>query len=173
MEEGIYTLLIVGWSRRRYYSFRMLTSPRLRLEPGYSNRRAVESSSATRSRSAHGTAGQRVNFDSISATTAQANWRLMSPADQATASSSINSDLGDAILPLTGPYWLLVEGTADSLAPLSFQFAATDHSDTPVPASGLGEVKTGNIAADQQITNSFAGPAGLWVLRQPDRTTQA
>ena len=174
LEDGTYTLLIDGLAAATGdYSFRLLDlAAASALSMTIPTSGQLNPSSATEAYQLNGTAGQRVNLDSISATTAQANWRLMSPADQAIASASINSDLGDAILPLTGPYWLLVEGTADSLAPLSFQFAATDHSDTPVPASGLGEVKTGNIAADQQITNSFAGPAGLWVyFDSQDRTS--
>ena len=110
-----------------------------------------------------GTAGQRLNFDNISATQSQATWRLVGPSLQTLISRGVTTDLGDVVLPETGTYWLLVEGTSDSVAPLQYQFVATDRSDAPVTVSDLGIVRSGTIAAGQMDTNTFTAPAGLWV----------
>ena len=69
----------------------------------------------------NGVAGQRLSFNSLSATVNQANWRLLGPANQVVAgAANITADLPDVVLPVTGNYVLLVEGTPMRLLRCSF-----------------------------------------------------
>src|SRR2546430_14489614 len=84
----------------------------------------------------NGAAGQRVTLDSISASASEAQWFLYSPSDQNLVSGNILTDLGEKVLPTTGTYCLVVQGTGISASPLSYQVKLTDALDPPVAVSG-------------------------------------
>lgn len=166
LENGLYTLVVDGSvAAVGDFQFRLLdlaASAPLNLGPATTV--TLNPSTATQVYQFNGTAGQRLNFDSVSATVNQANWRLVGPANQVVAgSANITADLANVVLPVTGNYLLLVEGYTVAAAPLQFQFTATDLSEAPVAVSGLGIVREGTLAAGQAVTNTFTAPAGLWV----------
>src|SRR6185295_4703208 len=99
-----------------------------------------------------GQLGQRFHFTSVSASASQANWRLVGPADQTLVSRNITTDLGDVVLPATGVYVVLIEGTVDNPLPLTYQLSVSDVSEPAVAVSGLGAVVAGSITAGQRLT---------------------
>ena len=166
LENGVYTLVVDGSGPAvGDFRFRLLdlaASAPLNLGP--TTTVTLNPSTAAQVYQYNGVAGQRLIFDSLSATVNQANWRLVGPANQVVAgSANITADFPDVVLPVTGNYVLLIEGYTDAAAPLQFQFTVSDHSDSPVAVSGLGVVREGTIAAGQAVTNTFTAPAGLWV----------
>ncbi|MBL9172589.1 MAG: hypothetical protein JNL10_03555 [Verrucomicrobiales bacterium] len=166
LENGLYTLVVDGSGAAvGDFRFRLLDlAAAAPLSVGPVTSGTLSPSTATQAYQYNGTAGQRLNFESLSATANQANWRLVGPANQVVAgSASITADLPKVLLPVTGNYVLLVEGYAESAAPLQFQFTVTNQSDVPVAVSGLGILREGAIAAGQSVTNTFTAPAGLWV----------
>jgi hypothetical protein len=172
-ESGAYTLIVSGsGAGTGTYQFRILdlaNAPALSLTAATSGQ--LNPASSTDMYQLNGKAGQRLNLKSISATSNQAGWRVVSAANQTLASTSLTANLGDVVLPISGPCWVLVEGTADSITPLSYQFSAIDDSDATVAVGGLGDVRSGTLAAGQQDTFTFTAPAGLWVYYDSqDRT---
>ncbi|MFO1460363.1 MAG: hypothetical protein U1G08_13260 [Verrucomicrobiota bacterium] len=166
IENGIYTLVVDGSGPTvgdfRFRILDLAASAPLTLGP--TTTVTLNPSTAAQAYQYNGVAGQRLSFNSLSATVNQANWRLLGPANQVVAgAANITADLPDVVLPVTGNYVLLVEGYTDAVAPLQFQFTASEHSDAPVAVSGLGVVRVGTIAAGQAVTNTFTAPAGLWV----------
>ncbi len=172
-QTGAYTLVIDGLNATTgNYGFRLIdlaSAPALSLGSVTSGQLNPASSSAIYQ--FNGAAGQRINFKNISTTANQATWRVVGPANQPFGGVSINSDIGDIVLPATGPYWLLCEGVSDNAAPLGFQFLATDKSDAPVTVTNLGDIRSGNLSGGQQDTLTFTAPAGTWVYYDAmDRT---
>lgn len=165
-ENGQYTLLVDGsGASLGDFRFRILdlaAAPPLALTGTLTGSLNPSTSAALYQH--NGVAGQRIQFDNLSATLNQANWRLVGPANQNIAGPiNLTSDLGSVLLPVTGLYVLLVEGYSDNVAPLQFQFTAVSQTDTPVATTGLGVVREGTIAAGQSVTHAFTAPAGLWV----------
>jgi hypothetical protein len=120
----------------------------------------------------NGTKGQRITFDSISVTGNDAAWRLVGPANETLVQGSIQTDLSSVTLPETGVMTLLIEGTAENVAPLNYRVRLADASDVPVAASGLNVVINGTLTAGLPKTNTFNGPAGLWIYFDTlDRTS--
>ncbi len=79
-----------------------------------------------------GTAGQRLNFDSLAAATG-ANWRLFDPSNGQVPGSGISAGADFvAFLQTTGTYLLEIEG--NSASTVSYNFNVTDVSD-PAPAA--------------------------------------
>lgn len=111
----------------------------------------------------NGTKGQRISFDSLSATASDANWRLISPANVILATGNIVTDLPRVVLPQTGAMVLLIEGTAENVTPLNYQVQLADASEAPVATTGLGTIVAGNVAAGTPVTNKFTASAGLLV----------
>ncbi|MBI4327311.1 MAG: hypothetical protein HY674_18915, partial [Chloroflexi bacterium] len=109
-----------------------------------------------------GTAGQRLKFESHSPSATGASWRLVAPGNQVLLSStSISADLGAVVLPVTGTYLLLVEGTVDGTTAQDYQVLASLVSNPAGTASGFGTVKSGALAAEETATFTFTAPAGL------------
>jgi len=166
LENGLYTVLIDGnGAVIGDFRFRILDlAAAASLDLTGTTSGTLNPANSTVAYQINATAGQRLNFENQSATLNLANWRLVGPANQnVLPPASITTDLGEVVLPVTGTYWLLVEGYSDNATPLQYQFNASNHSDTPVAVSGLGTVRDGTLAAAQQDTNTFTAPAGLWV----------
>lgn len=166
LENGLYTLLIDGnVATTGDFRFRILDlATAAPLVLGGNTAGTLNPANAAVAYQINGTAGQRLNFDNVSATLNLAYWRLIGPANQVLVGyTAITSDIGDVVLPVTGTYWLLVEGYSDNVTPLQYQFIASNKSDAPVAVAGLGVVRNGTLAAGQQDTNTFTAPAGLWV----------
>lgn len=109
-----------------------------------------------------GTRGKRVNLQSISAAANQAQWQLLTPANAVLASGQISQSLGTVTLPMDGPYFVLVSGTASGATPLGFQFRLSDVSDAPPGATtGFATAHSGTISSGQTNAFSVTGPAGL------------
>jgi hypothetical protein len=111
-----------------------------------------------------GTAGQRLDLDSIAADSTNANWSLIGTANQVLSSANIQSNHGsDVLLPAAGTYALLISGGADNAATLDYTVRVSDVSDAPVAPSGFGTVQIGTIVGGQEDQFNFTAPAGLLV----------
>lgn len=117
-------------------------------------------------------AGQRLRLSALTSTSTQAEWLLVGPADQLLVSRNIRSDLGDVVLPSPGRYALIVRGLNPVEPVFHYDVAVRDVSDAPVAPAGLGELKTGAIAAGQRETFTFSANAGAWLyFDSQDRTS--
>jgi len=113
----------------------------------------------------NGTAGQRLNLHSVSASATQAYWALFAPTDLLMGSEpSIVNDLGVVVLPATGTYTIGVIGSGVNVSPLSYQLLVTDVSEAPVTSSGFGTVNTGNLASGQTNSYTYTASAGTRVF---------
>jgi hypothetical protein len=109
-----------------------------------------------------GTAGQRLNLQSLTSPSTEAVWTLIGLADQNLGSYPyISGDIGIVTLPATGTYTIAVIGNALKTSSFNYQFTLSDVSDTTVSTTGLGVVVSGNIVANQTNTFTFTAPAGL------------
>jgi hypothetical protein len=162
-EGGTYSLVVDGNGQSTGdYSFRLLdlaSAPSLPL--GTTTSGQLDTRTETDLFVFTGTAGQRLNLDSISASASEANWSLFNPVNVNLRSGNIVNDLGEVVLPLSGTYCLAVVGGGSSTSSLSYQFNVSDLSDTPVAASGFDIMNSGNIAAGQTNSFSYTGSAGL------------
>lgn len=120
----------------------------------------------------NGTKGQRISFLSISATSNEATWRLVTPANVTIASGNIVNSLPSVVLPETGVMLLFVEGTAETASPLNYQIRLTDISGPPTVISGLNTVLTGSVVNATPVTNTFSAAAGVVIyFDSQDRTS--
>lgn len=172
--SGVYTLVLDGLGATvGDYSFRLVdlaSAPALSLTtPTIS---ALNPRSETDIYQLNGAKGQRLSFDSLSATAVDATWRLVGPANQTLVSGGIASDLSGVTLPASSPYFLLIEGSAENVLPLNYQVQVADVSDIPVAISGLNTVLSGNLSAGQQDSSTFQAPAGALIyFDSQDRTS--
>ncbi|HRI16233.1 MAG TPA: hypothetical protein PLX89_24825, partial [Verrucomicrobiota bacterium] len=161
-QTGTYTLVVDGSQPTiGDYSFRMIdlaSATAMTLTAPVSG--ALNPRSRTDVYQFNGVKGHRIRFDSISATTGEANWRLVTPANVTLSTGSILTDIADAVIPDTGPMLLLVEGTVENTNPLNYQVRLTDVSEPTVAVSGLNTIIEGTLSGTP-ITNTFKAPAGL------------
>ena len=106
-----------------------------------------------------GTAGQRLQFDNISAD-GSAVWRLTGPGGQQIANAFITADF-EVILPGDGEYILVIDGAGNS--DLNYEFQVNDLSVPPVPNTGFGIVQSGTITAGSSDVFSFDASAGTLI----------
>jgi large repetitive protein len=165
-ETGTYTLSLYGVNGATGdYRFRILDLAAVeemdlhapvtgRLNPG----------SQTQAYQFHGTAGQRMRFDSLAASAAAAEWSLLAPFDLILLSSDIGSDLGEITLPATGTYWILVQGLTSNTQSLDYQAQAmliTEPSGVP---ARFGTIHIGAIEHGETNTFHYTAPAGTTVF---------
>ncbi|HUL50941.1 MAG TPA: hypothetical protein VLU94_00005 [Candidatus Nitrosotalea sp.] len=176
-ETGTYLLELDGYiDSTGPYSFNLLDLALAPVAtPGVGIVDSLSSGAETRWYRLNGTTGQRLNFRSVSASSAQAQWKLIGPANQPlTSAPYINQDIGIVTLPADGVYAILVTGYGSGSSPLNYDLSITDVSDAPIAANGFGVVHSGTLSLGQ--TNSFllAASAGLPVYFDSlDNTGQA
>ena len=162
-EAGVYSLVINGSGPTTgNYEFRVLdlsTAPPLTLETPFSDQLSPPLSCNIYQFA--GKRGQRVTFQTLSYSTNQAQWRLVSPANVMLVSGQIAANLGPVTLPVDGPYCLMVIGTSPGITPMTYQLLASDVIDTPVAASGFGTPHSGTVSANQTNTFTYSASAGL------------
>ena len=108
-----------------------------------------------------GTAGQRLQFDSTTATNG-AYWSVYGPNGQRVGSYYNNSTDFTVNLPSNGEYYLVLEGYSNSN--FSYSFQVNDISDATVTPSGFGTTQTGTISAGQTATFNYTGNAGQFLF---------
>jgi Ca2+-binding RTX toxin-like protein len=112
-----------------------------------------------------GFAGQRLQFDSLLASTG-GTWQVYGPNNQAIsgAFSNLNGDF-TVVLPGNGTYLLVLEGSNASAA-VPYNFQVNDLSDPPLsgPNTGFGTVQTGTITAGETDSYTFTASRGtrIW-----------
>jgi hypothetical protein len=165
-ETGTYTLSLYGVNGATGdYRFRILDLAAVeemdlhvpvagRLDPG----------SQTQAYQFHGTAGQRMRFDSLAASASAAEWSLLAPFDLILLSSDIGSDLGAITLPVTGTYWILVQGLASNTQSLDYEVQATLITEPSGVPAGFGTIHTGTIEHGETNTFHYTAPAGTTVF---------
>lgn len=164
-QNGTYTLVVDGnGATVGDYSFRMLNvadATAMNLTTPLTG--SLSPRSRTDAYQFNGTKGQRISFDSLSATAGDATWRLVNPANQSLVSGAITTDLASVVIGESGTLLLLIEGTAENVAPLNYQVRLSDTSEAPVATMGLGTILTGTVTAATPVTNLFAASAGLTI----------
>ncbi|NJO96443.1 MAG: hypothetical protein HC764_10810 [Pleurocapsa sp. CRU_1_2] len=99
-----------------------------------------------------GTAGQKLNFQSL-AVNSNASWILYAPVTlpsngKVVGSTSINVDF-NKVLPVDGIYLLALRNNSDIA--VDFNFQVEDISDTPVISSGLNTIYEGTVDASETV----------------------
>lgn len=105
------------------------------------------------------TAGQKIQFQSVSASSSEANWLIQNPFNRQIAWANIMSDLGTVFFDVSGTYALIIQGRGSESQTLDYQFLATDVSDAAMPANGFGAY-SGYIAPGQTNYVYFNAAAG-------------
>jgi len=163
-ETGTYTLLLDGsGDTAGDYTFRLLDlagATVINYDATFIGQLAPQS--GTMAYLFSGTNGQRLNLQSIAASSGDAYWRLVSAADQTLlGAGAINADLGEVVLPATGTYLVLVEGFTENIGVLDYQFRVSFLSNPSGAPSGFGILLNGDTAADQTNDFAYSAPAGL------------
>jgi len=161
-QNGSYTVKIRGQGDATGgFAFRLIdvgAQPAIGINA--TNSVTLSPSSLTVIRRFSGTAGQLIALDAVSWSGTDAEWLLIDPANQIVVEQSVNSNLGTNLLRVTGTYLIVVRGTVQDGAPVTFQFRVRDVSDAPVTASGFNIVRSGNIDPGQTNTFAITGSAG-------------
>ncbi|MHB1559851.1 MAG: hypothetical protein ACYC61_20575, partial [Isosphaeraceae bacterium] len=106
-----------------------------------------------------GTAGERLQFHSVSVSSTGGSWFLENENNQQVAGTSFGSDF-TANLAGTGPYYLELVG--NTTAEISYSFQVTDLSTYPPPAtSGFDAPQSASLAGGATQTFTFQAPGGL------------
>jgi hypothetical protein len=165
IESGTYTLVQDGnGATTGAYSFRFLDlSNATLIAYGPTNSGSLAPQSMTAAYRFNGTNGQRIDLQSIASSSGNANWRLVSPADQTLASGAISFGLGEVVLPITGTYLVLIEGYTENIGALAFQFRVALISNATGSASGFGAIHSGDLLSGQTNSFTYNAPAGLLV----------
>jgi RHS repeat-associated protein len=161
VETGEYRLIIDGDSDTTgAYSFQLTnlaSATSLTLSTTISN---SLSPLETKHYSFNGTAGQRLKFDSLTATQ-NADWVLYAPDGSVASQAALSNDF-EAFLPTNGTYILALRSTSASTAP-SFSFRVDNISLPSVTNSGLGTIRSGSITTTQPVNNTFTASSGTFV----------
>jgi hypothetical protein len=110
-----------------------------------------------------GTAGQRVNLESISASLSDAGWSLVAPDGRTLAGHNIAFSPGEVVLPASGSYLVFVQGTTEGAGTLDYQIRVSVISNPSGSPSGFGTVHTGGINPGETNSFSYTAPAGTLV----------
>jgi len=165
-ENGTYTLVLDGVNdATNDYSFRLLDLANA-VPIGYGTNVAgqLTRQSGTAAYRFDGTAGQRVGVTNIAASSGNANWRLLTPANGQMFYVNIQTTPGEFVLPMAGTYILLVEGTVDTIGNLDYVFRVSLMSNPSGGTSGFGTVRSGTTTADQTNVFTYTAPAGTYVF---------
>ncbi|MCC3595807.1 MULTISPECIES: putative Ig domain-containing protein [unclassified Microcoleus] len=111
-----------------------------------------------------GTAGERIQFDSLSPATSGASWALHAPGFpnflSQIGSSSLSSDF-EVLLPVTGTYTLALQNPSSSN--VSYNISANNITPPLVAKSGLGIARSGNVLPTTPVNQTFTANAGTLV----------
>jgi protocatechuate 3,4-dioxygenase beta subunit len=106
-----------------------------------------------------GTAGERLQFHSVSTSTTNGSWFLEGENNQEVAGAALGSDF-TANLTATGPYYLELIGT--TTAAISYSFQVSDLTTyPPIASSGFNTPQSGTLAGSTSKSFTFQAPAGL------------
>ncbi len=84
------------------------------------------------------TAGQKIHFQRISASSYEANWLIQDPFDNPIAWANIQTDLGTVLFAVSGTYALIIQGYGSESETLNYQIQATDLTEPTMPPAGFG-----------------------------------
>ena len=107
-----------------------------------------------------GTAGQRLNFDSLAGASG-ANWRFYNPANQQITATTAGSDFS-AFLASSGTYLLEIEG--NSANNVSYSFNVTDVSDPLPPTTAIFPISQSGTVPPSPTDFPFTAAAGELLL---------
>ena len=166
LETGTYTMILRGsGDATGDYSFRLLD---LANATPISYGTTVTGQLAPQSRANayrfEGTNGQRLLATNIAASSGNANWRLVTPANQALFHVGVQSTPSEVVLPVTGTYVVLVEGQVDTIGTLDFQFRVSVISEPSGGTTGFGTVRSGTTTVGQTNVFNYTAPAGTLVF---------
>ncbi len=106
-----------------------------------------------------GSAGEQLEFHSVSTSSTSGSWYLLGENDQEVAGASLGTDF-TASLAATSPYYLELVGNTPSAISYSFQITDTT-TYPPISSSGFGTAQSGTVAASGSTSFTFQAPAGL------------
>jgi hypothetical protein len=161
-ETGTYELIVNYDSSNNLgdYKFRILelaSQPNLPLNNTVIN--TINPGKASHIYQFVGNAGQKLFIDDLGSNLS-GNWTVYTPGDRYLTSSNIGSDF-EVQFPGNGIYTFLLEGNSNN--PIAYRFTAQDISDTPVTASGFGQIFNGELALGATTEFTFSGSAGLLI----------
>ena len=106
-----------------------------------------------------GTAGEQLQFHSVSTSSTSGSWELIGENNQQVAGAALGTDF-DASLPATAPYYLELVGNITTAINYSFQI--TDLTTyPPIASSGFDAEHSGTLANGASTSFTFKAPAGL------------
>jgi hypothetical protein len=112
-----------------------------------------------------GTAGQRLKFDSLTATP-NADWVLYAsgtlPSGNSVVGSASLSDDFEVLLPTNGIYTLALRSSASSSS-INYNIQVNTIASSSGTNSGLGTIRSGNVTTGQQVNQTFTASAGTYV----------
>jgi RHS repeat-associated protein len=160
-ETGTYRLTFDGNADTTgSYSFRLAnlaSATSLTLSTTIANSLATNE---TKHYSFNGTAGQRLKFDSLTATQ-NADWVLYAPDGSVASQAALSNDF-EAFLPTNGTYILALRSSSASTT-VNFSFRVDNISAAAVTNSGLGTIRSGSITTTQPVNNTFTASSGTFV----------
>ncbi|MEG5045908.1 putative Ig domain-containing protein [Microcoleus sp. B4-C1] len=164
-ESGTYRLTIDGnYDTSGNYSFRLgdaTAAPTL--SPGTATPGSLPPNEAVLYQIS-GTAGERIQFDSLSPTASGASWALYAPGfpnfSSQIGGSGLNSDF-EVLLPVTGTYTLALQNPSSSS--VSYNISANNITPPPVANSGLGIARSGTVSPGTPANQTFTASAGTLV----------
>ncbi|MEG5146790.1 putative Ig domain-containing protein, partial [Microcoleus sp. AT8-B6] len=111
-----------------------------------------------------GTAGERIQLDSLSPAASGASWALYAPGfpnfSSQIGGSGLNSDF-EVLLPVTGTYTLALQNPSSSS--VSYNISANNITPPPVANSGLGIARSGTVSPGTPANQTFTASAGTLV----------
>ena len=106
-----------------------------------------------------GTAGELLQFHSVSTSSTNGSWLLLGENNQEVARTSLGSDF-TASLAATSPYYLELLGNTTSA--ISYSFQITDSTTyPPIASTGFGTAQSGTLAGSASTSFTFQASAGL------------
>ena len=109
-----------------------------------------------------GTAGEQLQFHSVSTSSTAGDWQLVGEDDREVAGNQLGSDF-TATLTTTGPYYLELIG--NTTGAINYAFQVTDQTSyPPIAAGGFDTPQSGTLAAGASTNFTFTAPAGLPVF---------
>ncbi|MDZ4849745.1 MAG: cadherin repeat domain-containing protein, partial [Pirellulaceae bacterium] len=146
--QGNYQLRINGVSGATgNYSFQLLDlAAATVLTPGSLVTSALNPASKVDAYRFNALAGQRFFFDSQTASTQNAYWRLLNPNGQVVSTAYLGADMEPAAFTLAGQYSLLIEGYLLDTGTTNYSFRVQPVVDTAVQAIAVGATVAGSIS---------------------------
>ncbi|WP_442506615.1 hypothetical protein SH528x_005469 [Novipirellula sp. SH528] len=129
------------------YSFRLSDlATATPLTPGTPVSGSLDPASETDAYRFNATAGERFFFDSQTATSESAYWRLLDPLGRVVTSAVLGGDMEPPALALNGTYTLLVEGYFYDVTPVDYTFNVLTVPSAPATGLTIGNVVTDAIS---------------------------